>query len=122
MARLRASASVLSVLSLVIAAWLWADEAGVGVMIAVVAAAACLAVVSPFDAPDPSRRTRVLAACLAYVGAMAAAVALALGSAARPSPVPWLAALLASGLALSCWAFTTRNRRRAGGMKRYFEN
>lgn len=122
MIRLRIAASLLSILTLVSAVWLQGRGAAIGVVIALGIAAACLAVVAPFDAPDPPRRRLVLGACLAYAGAAALGLALALGSGARGALAAWEALLLLAGLALSGWAFATRNRRRSRGWNRYFEN
>lgn len=121
MGRLRVFASVLSILSLLVAALLRMNAVGTVVLAAVVVAAACLAIVAPFNAPDPPRRKRVFAACLAYVGAMAAAIVLAVLTGAAALPVLWLGALLAFGLGLSLWAFKTRNRRRSPVWGNYYD-
>lgn len=122
MLRLRIFASLLSILTLASALRLQGQGAAIAVVGALGFAAACLAVVAPFDAPDPPRRRFVLGACLLYAGAAALALMLTLGSGARGVSVVWEALLLLAGLALSVWAFATRNRRRSRGWNRYFEN
>ena len=119
--RLRIFASILSVLSLAIALWALMQWAAGEVSIALLIAAACLAIVSPFDAPDPRRRTRVMFACLAHVAAIATALLLAraVGSGSLTGA---LAMLVALGVGLACWALATRNRRRMSGLQRYYHN
>lgn len=122
MGRLRIFASLLSILSLLVAARMWTVAAFKGPAAAVIVAAALLAIVSPFDAPDPGSRKRVLFACLAYVGAMAAATVRVSFVAPGPFLTLLLGVLAAFGVGLSGWAFATRRRRRSMGFKRYFEN
>lgn len=120
MTRLRIFASILSVVTLLATAWLYRGGAAIGMVAAAVLAAACLAAVAPFDAPGPPQRRRVLLACLAYVGA--AGIAVALGAGAGDPRVGLLLPFPLLGLALSGWAFATRNRRRSsGGWSGYFK-
>lgn len=121
MARLRVFASALSILSLLVTVLLQLQTVAAAVLAAVLVGAACLAIVAPFNAPDPPRRKRVVAACIAYIGAMAAAIVLALATGADMLPTLWLAVLLAFGLALGGWAFKTRNRRRNQGWGGYYD-
>lgn len=121
MLRLRVFASVLAVLSLAVAVWVRIGEPRGGVFIALLVAAACLAIVTPFDAPDPRRRTRVVIGCLAYVMALGAAIFLA-RTAASGSLTIALFLLAELGLGLACWAIATRNRRRMSGVQRYYDN
>ncbi len=119
--RLRMFGSLLSVLSLAIAVWAWMTEAASPVFFALLIAAICLAIVAPFDAPDPRRRTRVLIACLAYLAALATAIVFShtVASGTLTSALFLLAEL---GVGLTCWALATRNRRRVSGLKRYYDN
>lgn len=122
MVRLRVFASMLAMLSLAVAVWAWTQEAAGEVLVALLTAAACLAAVTPFDAPDPPRRTRMLIACLAYVVAAAAAMALAYLDGAPGALMTALLLLAEFGLGLVGWASATRGRRRMSGSRRYFDN
>ncbi|WP_375427099.1 hypothetical protein [uncultured Sphingomonas sp.] len=122
MVRLRIFASILAILSLAVAVWAWVGEVAAGIPVALFVAAACLAIVTPFDAPNPARRTRVLIACFAHVAALAAAMALAYFSAAPGALMTALLLLTELGLGLTGWAIATRNRRRMSGSRRYFDN
>lgn len=123
MLRLRIFASILAFLSLAVAVWAWLGDVAREVPIALVVAAACLAIVTPFDAPDPPRRTRVLIACLAHIAALAAALMLArIGGGASGALMTALFLLAELGLGLAGWAFATRRRRRMSGSKRYYDN
>lgn len=122
MLRLRMFGSLLSVLSLATAVWAWMTAAS-SVFFALLVAAICLAIVSPFDAPDPRRRTWVLIACLAYVAALATAVVFSRTGAFPSGALTGALFLLADlGVGLTCWALATRNRRRMSGSRRYYDN
>lgn len=123
MLRLRIFASILAILSLAVAVWAWVGDVARETPVALLVAAACLAIVTPFDAPDPRRRTRVLVASLAHVAALAAALALArLGGGASGALTTALFLLAELGLGLAGWALATRGRRRMSGSRRYYDN
>lgn len=123
MSRVRVSASLLAVSSVFAALWMWIaqDNAGV-VVVLLILAAAFLAVVAPFDAPDPARRTRVVIACVAYVAAVGVAIALAHATNGSGLLISVLSLLLEVGIAITCWGLATRNRRRAPKSQRYYDN
>ncbi|PAX07323.1 hypothetical protein [Sphingomonas lenta] len=122
MSQLRIFAALLSILSLLVAAWMHLGGAPVAVVAAIAVGAACLAVVAPFDAPDPPQRRRVLWACIAHVAAIAVAAVLAVAAEATLPRLGSLMLLLLLGGALSARAFATRNRRRIKGWGGYFTN
>ena len=122
MVRLRIFASILSMLSLAVSLWAWRRAFDQEVLAALLIAAACLAIVSPFDAPNPPQRRRVLIASLAYVVALSAAIALAHASAASGALLSTLVLLGLLGIGLAGWAFATRNRRRLTGFQGYYDN
>lgn len=122
MVRIRIFAAVLSLLALATVGLSVITEAGIGVLIAVLAAAICLAVVAPFDAPNPQQRLRILLASVAYLLALVAALGLTY---ITPASNPLMIALVLQiqlGVALTCWAFVTRKRRRMPHARRYFDN
>ena len=121
MLRIRVCASFLSILSVAIAAWAWVGRAAGGVFIALLIAAACLAIILPFDAPDPPRRTRVVVGCFAYMSALTVAIIFA-KNADSSALLKALFLLAQLGAGLTCWALATRNRRRASGLRRYYDN
>lgn len=123
MLRLRIFASIMAVLSIAVAVWAWLGDVARESSIALLVAAACLAIVTPFDAPDPRRRTRMLIACLAHVAALAAALMLArIGGGASGALITALFLLTELGLGLAGWVFATRRRRRMSGSRRYYDN
>lgn len=122
MLRLRICASIVSMLSAATVILALVLGTGPVVPIVLLTAAACLAIVSPFDAPNPRERTRVSIACLAYFTALAAAFALVLIAAISSTLTIAILTLLQFGVVLTCWAFATRNRRRIPRSRRYFDN
>lgn len=122
MLRLRIFAALLAMLTLAVAIWVWQAQDVGEVAVALVVASACLAVVTPFDAPNPARRWRVLIACLAYVMAVGAAMALAYAADFPGSLMTALLLLAELGLGLTGWALATRKRRRISGSQRYYDN
>lgn len=122
MARIRAAAAFLSILTMAIGAWALVAGASWPVVLALAVSAALLALMCPFDAPDPGRRTIVALACLAHGSAVGAATVLTQLDGAAGSLVIAQVVLAEVGLALAGWALATRNRRRLPGSSRYFEN
>ncbi|MCU6455094.1 hypothetical protein LPN01_13500 [Sphingomonas sp. A2-49] len=122
MLRLRIFASLLSVLSLATMALAFVMGAPVATSIALLAAAAVLAMVAPFDAPDPRQRIRVLLACLAYVGGIGAALVFAHGVPDAGMLMFALILLVMMGVGMTLWAFATRKRRRMPRSSRYYDN
>ncbi len=113
---------MLSIASLIVAAiFLLLPKVGILTVAALVAGAACLAIVAPFEAMNPPARKRVVAATVGYCLASGAALALVLLSDAGNRPLLVMGALLACGLILAGWAFKTRNRRRRIGWTDYFD-
>lgn len=122
MLRLRIFASLLSVLSLATMALAFVLGAPIATAIALLAAAACLAIVAPFDAPDPRQRLRVLLACLAYVVGIGAALAFVRGAPDTGALKFALILLVLMGVGMMLWAFATRKRRRMPRSSRYYDN
>ena len=122
MLRLRIFAFSLSLLSVVVALWARGTEPDGGTLIALLAAGACLAIVAPFDAPEPPQRRRVLIACIAYLVAVAVAMALANEASASTSMMLALLFLGLFGVGLTLWAFAIRNRRRVSNYHHYYDN
>lgn len=122
MLRLRIFASVVSILSLATMLLAILVAAPIGVAIALLVAAACLAIVAPFDARDSARRLRVLVAGLAYLVAVAVALLFTRGGSTEPTLLIALTVLLQLGVGIACWAFATRKRRRMPQSRRYFDN
>ncbi|MFS0772143.1 hypothetical protein [Sphingomonas sp. 1P08PE] len=122
MNRLRMCAAMLSIASLLMAAiFLMIPAIGFATVGLMVAGAACLGAVAPFDAMQPPQRKRVVWAMLAYCLTIAAAgVAVALSNAGL-KPLMVLAVMGACGAILLGWAFKTRNRRRRVGWTDYFD-
>ena len=121
MLRLRVFASIIARLSLAGAVWVRIGGSRGSVFIALLVATACLTIVTPFDAPDPRRRTRVVIGCLAYVAGLGTALFLA-HTADADSLTIVLFLLVELGLGLTCWAIATCNRRRMSGLKGYYDN
>ena len=122
MLRIRIFAAVLSLLALLTVGLSVITEAGFAVVIALLAAAICLAIIAPFDAPAPRQRLRILLASIAYLLALLAALALTYTT---PASNPLLIALVLQiqlGVALTCWVVVTRKRRRMPHARRYFDN
>jgi 4-amino-4-deoxy-L-arabinose transferase-like glycosyltransferase len=122
MLRLRLFASLLSVLTLAAMALAVVSGVPIATAVALLAAAACLAAIAPFDAPEPRQRWRVVLACAIYVGAVAAALLFA-----YPAPdtglLKFVLILLGlGGVGLTLWAFATRRRRRMPRSSRYYDN
>jgi hypothetical protein len=122
MVRLRMFASFLSMLSLVVGVLALLNNVGWKVLVAIVSAAACLAIVCPFDAPSPRERIRVVLACFAYVAALLAAFVLAYAAPAPNTVMVALASLGIFGVSLTCWALATRKRRRIARSRSYYDN
>ena len=121
MVRLRIFASIVSMLSLAVSLWVSKGPVTGEVLVALLAAAACLAVVSPFDAPDPPQRRRVLIASLAYVAILSIAMMHARADAAATGALMVALVLLTLlGIGLAGWAFATRNRRRFASYHGYY--
>ncbi len=122
MLRLRIFASVVAILSLATMLLAVVLAAPIGVAVALLVAAACLAIVAPFDAPDTRRRLRVLLACVAYLAAVAVALLFTRSGPTEPVLLIVLTVLVQLGFGLACWAFATRKRRRMPQSRRYFDN
>ncbi|MEG3125910.1 hypothetical protein [Sphingomonas sp. GB1N7] len=122
MVRLRMFASILSILSLIVGALTLLYQVGWAVLAAIVVAAACLAIVCPFDAPNPRERTRVVIACFAYLAALMAALVFAYAAPAPNTVMIALVALGVFGVSLTCWALATRKRRRVARSRSYYDN
>lgn len=122
MLRLRICALLLVILTLVVAIWAWTMDDMMKIVIALLFASACLAVVSPFDAIEPRQRLRVLLVCMIYVAALAAAIFWAYTTAAPGLLTSALVLLAQAGIGLVLWAFATRKRRRIPSARRYYDN
>lgn len=122
MLKIRILAAIVSILSLATLVLALVVEASAIVPLALLAAAACLAIVAPFDAPSPPRRNRILLACLAYLVALSAALIVARGETASGILMVALVILVQLGVGLTCWTIATRNRRRMPHSRRYFDN
>jgi hypothetical protein len=121
MARIRFFAALLALLSVVMAVWTAIGERDWIGSVALLAAAACLAAVCPFDAPDRKRRTRVALACAAYVGVMSLLIVYTHNARDSWSATVALFLLLEAGVGLVGWALATRNRSRLPGSRRYYD-
>lgn len=112
MARVRLTAAMLALLTVLIAILFWfLPDVSLETVLCTGIAAGILAVVAPFEAREPPARKRVLAACVVYVALIGGAIAFAfLGTAERIAPVGALGALAFAGLILVFWSFGIRNR------------
>ncbi len=119
--RIRFFAALLSILSLLVASGAWIQGGALKEVVALIFASACLAIVSPFDAPERKQRTRVLIACLCAEGAVAAALALRYVDAGTDTLVIALVVLVQLSNGLTCWVLATRNRRRKTLAECYFD-
>jgi|GEM_PF-2135331 len=110
--RVRLTAAMLALLTVLIAALFWfIPDVSLETILCTAIAAGCLAIVTPFEARDPPARKRVLAACIAYVVMIGVGAGFAfLGVADRATPMGTLAALGLGGLGLVFWSFGIRNR------------
>jgi len=121
MARIRVFAALLALLSIIIGSWLGigrGDWIGAG---ALIFAAACLAAVCPFDAPDPRRRNRVAIACASYVVLVGVLIVYTYNRRDFWSDTIALFLLLEAGVGLTGWVLATRNRSRLPGSRRYYD-
>ncbi len=112
MRRVRLTAAMLALLTVLIAILFWfIPDIGVETDLCIVIAAACLFIVAPFEARDPPARKRVLAACVAFVVMIGVAAGFAFQMPAeRATPLGTLTALGLGGLILVVWSFGIRNR------------
>jgi hypothetical protein len=122
MLRLRICAFLLVILTLATAVWAWLEHDALKLGIASLFAAACLAMVVPFDATELRRRWRVLLGCLVYVAAMAVATFLAYKDDISGLISGALVLLVLAGIGLTLWALATRKRRRTPSYRRYYDN
>lgn len=122
MLRLRLLALALALLSVSVALGGGMSDLSRAAEIAVLVAAGCLALVSPFDAPDLARRRLVFIACLAYITGILVAAALAFVGEAGKSILAMLLLLAFFGCGLAVWAFSTRKRRRISGYQHYYDH
>jgi hypothetical protein len=84
-------------------------------------AALCLAIIAPFDATKRPARLRVTAACGAYAGIAAAALGWSIWLGQPIGIVALLALMVAFGLFLFGWAWTTRTRTHRTGWGGYYD-
>lgn len=112
MARVRLTAAMLALLTVLIAILFWfLPDISLETILFTAVAAGCLAIVTPFEARNPPARKRVLAACVVYVVMIIVASGFAfMGIADRATPLGTLAALAVGGLSLVFWSFGIRNR------------
>ncbi|WP_277969132.1 hypothetical protein [Sphingomonas echinoides] len=122
MFRLRMFAALVAIVTLGVMVLAFVMEAPIGVPIALLVAAACLAAITPFDAPTRRERNRVLIACLLYLVPLAVAVWFAHGIPGFERIEAAVIVLSQLGVGLICWAFATRKRRRMPQPRRYFDN
>jgi hypothetical protein len=125
MERIRTIGAALAILAAVVAVMLMqvdaSDRARQAAAI-LIAAAACLAVVVPFRAPDPRARWRVVIATFVYTAGTVAASVWAAAQGATLATLAAIAPLAVAGALLTVWAFRTRNRRqRRTGMQVYYK-
>ncbi len=121
MVRLRMFASALSILTLLVTLLAWLQGGSWITLVALVLAAACLAIVAPFDAPSPRERWRVVIACGAYSIAAAAAVVAAQRVESKITVMVPIVVLVLAGVSLAFWAIATRKRRRIPASRRYYD-
>jgi hypothetical protein len=113
MKQIRVAAGILAILTIVVAGlFLLIPGIGMTIIGSSAVAAACLAVVAPFEALEPPARKRVMAGCFAFVVAIGIALGFAVLDGVDLGPVGMLAGLAAAGTALTIWSFAVRNRRR----------
>lgn len=112
MGRVRLTAAMLALLTVLIAILFWfLPDISLETILCTAIAAGCLAVVTPFEARNPPERKRVLAACVVYVLLIGGAIGFAFqGVAERAAPMGALSALALGGLILVFWSFGIRNR------------
>lgn len=122
MGRLRLMAAMLAMLSFLVAGILvMVPGITMSSVLTLILAALCIAAVAPFEAFDRPARVRVFLACAAYSAVAAGATALVLADDV-PRTIPAVLLLLVVwGLALTVWAFRTRNRIRRRGWQNYFD-
>ncbi|QDZ08563.1 hypothetical protein FPZ24_14685 [Sphingomonas panacisoli] len=123
MRRVRLTAALLALVTVLIAALFWfLPDVSVETVICTAIAAGCLAIVAPFEARYPPERKRVLAACVVYVVMIGVALGFAFqGYADRAAPMGALGALAAVGLILVLWSFGIRNRVSRPAWRDYYD-
>jgi len=84
-------------------------------------AALCLAIVTPFDATKRAARLRVVVACGTYAGICVGALGWAIWQGQSFGILALLAIMVAFGLFLSGWAWTTRARKHRTGWGGYYD-
>ena len=112
MQRVRLTAAMLALLTVLIAILFWfMPDVGLETILCTALAAGALLIVAPFEARDPPARKRVLAGCVVYVILIGVAAGFAFQMPAeRATPMGVLAALAFGGLILVFWSFGIRNR------------
>jgi hypothetical protein len=112
MRRVRLTAAMLALLTVLIAILFWfIPDVSLETVASTAVAAGCLAIVAPFEAHAPPARKRVLAGCIAFVVMIGVASGFALQMPAeRATPMGALAVLGLGGLILALWSFGIRNR------------
>ncbi|MBS0479322.1 MAG: hypothetical protein JSR79_08485 [Proteobacteria bacterium] len=112
MGRVRLTAAMLALLTVLIAILFWfLPDISLETVLCTAVAAGCLIVIAPFEARDPPARKRVLAGCVAFVAMIGLAAGFAFqGAAERTAPLGALAALGLGGVILVLWSFGIRNR------------
>lgn len=112
MKRVRLTAALLALLTVLIAILFWfIPDVRLETVACTAIAAGCLAIVTPFEANEPPARKRVLLACIVFVAMIGIAMWFAFqGSAERAGPMGALTMLAVGGLALVVWSFGIRNR------------
>lgn len=122
MRQIRLLVAVVAVLTAIIAALLFINPSvGTDTVLYCLLGAACLAVVAPFDAPEPPARKRVVAACTAHLLSIICAFAQTVGTSGDRAPIGALIGLASAGIVLVAWSFATRNRRRREHWHEYFD-
>jgi hypothetical protein len=113
---------MLSIATLIVATiLLLLPSVGFPAIVALVAGAAALAIVAPFEAMDPAARRRVLIATIVHLAASVAALGLVVATDGGNRPLVVIAGLAAASVILVGWAFKTRNRRRRVGWNNYYD-
>lgn len=112
MRRVRLTAAMLALLTVLIAILFWfVPDINLETILCTAIAAVCLIVVVPFEAQEPPARKRVLAGCVAFVVMIGVASGFAFQAPAeRAAPMGALAMLGLGGVILVAWSFGIRNR------------
>ena len=112
MKRVRLTAAMLALLTVLIAILFWfIPDISLETITFTAIAAGCLAIVAPFEANEPPARKRVLAACAVFVVMIGVAMWFVFQAPAdRAAPMGALGMLALGGLVLVVWSFGIRNR------------